>query len=295
MSENKVTFGLKNAHYAPITINETTGAITYGTPKPLPGSVELGLEPRGDMAEFYADDMLYYSAENNQGYDGTLNIANIAESFLIDVLNEEKDEIDGVITEKSNVETNPFALMFEFDGDVKAIRHILYNCSAKRPKISSSTRTNSKEPNTNELTFVSSPRQTDLKVKTKTTTSTPQTVYDAWYTKVYEKSTDITPPTVTVSPADGATTIAVDSDIVWTFSESIKSEDVITSNFLVIDATGTEVSGTLTISDDKKVVTFNPTLSLAALTAYTAIALKNIRDLSGNTLAVNSITNFTTV
>jgi len=185
MSENKVTFGLKNAHYAPITI--TGGTITYGTPVAIPGSVELSLEPRGDMSEFYADDILYYSASNNQGYDGTLTIANIIEQFAIDALGEEKDATDLVMTEKSTSVGKAFALMFEFDGDVKATRHVLYNCTASRPKIASSTRTNAKEPNTNELTFVASPRETDYAVKTKTTTTTPTAIYDDWYTKVYEK------------------------------------------------------------------------------------------------------------
>lgn len=185
MPENKITFGLKNVHYAPYTV--TAGVITYETPTPIPGGVEISIEPRGEMSEFYADDMLYYSASNNQGYDGTLSIANIPEQFAIDALGEEKDETDMVITEKSTSTGKPFALLFEFDGDVKAIRHVLYNCNANRPTIKSSTKTDVKEPNVNELTFVSSPRETDYKVKTKTTTTTPSNIYDAWYTSVYEK------------------------------------------------------------------------------------------------------------
>lgn len=186
MAENKITFGLKNAHYAKITIDED-GTISYATPKKLPGSVEISLEPRGDMTEFYADDILYYSASNNQGYDGTLTIANITDDFAIDILGEEKDETDLVITEKSTATGSAFALMFEFDGDIKAVRHVLYNCTASRPKIGSSTKTDSAEPNTNELTFVASARPTDYAVKTKTTATTPASIYDAWYTKVYEK------------------------------------------------------------------------------------------------------------
>ena len=185
--ENKVTFGLKNAHYAVIE-NETEEGITYGTSIRIPGAVEISLEPRGEMTEFYADDMLYYAAQNNQGYDGTLNIANIPDQFAIDCLGEEQDETDKVITEKADKEGKPFALLFEFDGDVKATRHVLYNCSANRPTIASTTKSNSKEPNTNELSFVSSPRSTDLSVKTKTTTSTPANIYDNWYKKVYEKA-----------------------------------------------------------------------------------------------------------
>lgn len=183
---NKVVFGLKNAHFAPYEIID--GEIVYDAPIPLPGSVELSLEPRGEMVEFYADDILYYSAANNQGYDGTLTIANIPEEFLIKALGEQLDEQDGVLTESTTDKGKPFALLFEFDGDVKAVRHVLYNCTANRPTIASSTKTDTVEPNTNELTFVASPRPTDYRVKTKTTENTPQSIYDAWYDAVYEKT-----------------------------------------------------------------------------------------------------------
>lgn len=188
MAENKITFGLKNTHYAKIIIGED-GTLTYGTPKRLPGSVEISLDPRGDMTEFYADDILYYSASNNQGYDGTLNIAIIPEDFEIDILGQEKDETDLVVTEKSNAIGSAFALLFEFDGDVKAVRHVMYNCTASRPSIASTTKTDSAEPNTNELTFVASARPSDYAVKTKTTATTPAEIYNSWYTKVYEKTT----------------------------------------------------------------------------------------------------------
>lgn len=289
--ENKVTFGLKNAHYAKITVNPD-GSITYGTPKAIPGSTEIALDPRGDMTEFYADDMLYYSASNNQGYDGTLNIANIPEEFAIDILGEEKDEEDSTITEKANAKGSAFALMFEFDGDVKAIRHVLYNCTASRPSVGSSTKTDSVEPNTNELTFVASARPSDLKVKTKTTTTTPTGVYNNWYNSVYEKVT--TPLTVTVSPLDAAIDVAVNSNIVWTFSKALNEGNVNAGNFIIMNPTGTEIAGALSLDETKKIVTFNPTADLASNTAYTAIALKTIRGTDSSVMAVNSITNFTT-
>lgn len=187
MPENKIDYGLANVHYAPFTIEN--GVITYETPKPIPGGISLVLDPRGEMTEFYADNILYYSASSNQGYDGTLAIANIPEQFAIDILGEEKDETDLVVTEKANRVGKPFALIFQFEGDAKATRIVLYNCTASRAKISSSTKATKTEPNENELTFIASPRATDLAVKTKTTVGTPAEIYNSWYTKVYEKAT----------------------------------------------------------------------------------------------------------
>lgn len=185
---NKVVFGLKNVHYAVMDVDQD-GNVTYGTPKRIPGAVELTLEPRGDMAEFYADDMLYYSASNNQGYDGTLTVALIPDHFLVDCLGEELDAEDGILSEKSDAKGKPFALLFEFDGDEKAVRHVLYNCTASRPNIGGATRTNTVEPRTNQLVFVASPRPDNLVVKAKTTETTPPQIYDNWYAQVYEKLT----------------------------------------------------------------------------------------------------------
>jgi phi13 family phage major tail protein len=293
MSENKVTYGLKNAHYSKVTIN-TDGSIAYETPKPMPGSTELTLDPRGDMTEFYADDMLYYSADNNQGYDGKLTLANIPEDFEINILGQIKDEDDGVITENANAKGSYFALMFEFDGDVKKIRHVLYYCKASRPSAGSSSKTDKVDPNTIELDFVSSASPDTLNVKTKTTTTTPDSVYNNWYDAVYKKVTE--PLTVTVSPVDAATGVAINSNIVWTFGKAINPSDVTSNNFLVIaSVAGAEIAGALSLDETKKIVTFNPTSDLSLNTAYLATALKTIRGADGSVMVANSIVNFTTV
>src|SRR5699024_1838866 len=111
---NKVKFGLRNVHVAPFEVVD--GEIVYDTPFRVPGAVEISLEPRGDMVEFYADDMLYYSAQNNQGYDGTLSIAIIPTKFSVECLGEEEDEEDNVLTERTTSKGKQFAMMFEFDG-----------------------------------------------------------------------------------------------------------------------------------------------------------------------------------
>jgi phage major tail protein, phi13 family len=182
--KNKVEFGLENVHFAKATTDLASGITTYEEPVKWPGAVELSLEASGDLIKFKADNIDYYVSGNNQGYEGKLTTALIPEEFATTILGEIVE--DGVQTEYSNAETSPFALMFQFEGDKKATRHVLYNCSASRPSVGSST-IDKGDPNTTELSFSASPRPSDKAVKTKTRPDTDATVYDAWFTKVYEK------------------------------------------------------------------------------------------------------------
>lgn len=179
---NKVKFNLCNAHYAPVTVGED-GESTYGTPVGLPGAVSISLDPNGEPESFYADGIEYYIVNNNMGYDGDLELAMIPEAFRTDILKEETDA-NKVLVENSNAETGSFALLFEFDGDVKKIRHVLYNCSASRPKIESKTNEESREIQTETLTVKARPLASGY-VKAKTGDATTAAVYDGWYKTVY--------------------------------------------------------------------------------------------------------------
>lgn len=182
MANNKVKYNLKNAHYAMLTVNEE-GAATYGTPVPLPGAVSISLDANGEPENFYADGIAYYVINNNMGYDGDLELAMIPESFRVDALNETLDD-NKVLIEDANTELNPFALLFEFDGDVRHIRHVLYNCSASRPGIEGKTNEESREVQTETLTIKATPLASGV-VKAKTGNTTDATVYADWYKSVY--------------------------------------------------------------------------------------------------------------
>ena len=179
---NKVKFNVCNVHYAPITV-DTAGAVTFAVPVAMPGAVSISLDPNGEPESFYADGIEYYIINNNMGYDGDLELAMIPESFRTDILKETTDT-NKVLVESSNAETGRFALLFEFDGDVKKIRHVLYNCSASRPKIESKTNEESKEVQTETLSIKARPLASGY-VKAKTGDTTTSTVYDDWYTAVY--------------------------------------------------------------------------------------------------------------
>ena len=180
--KNKVKFNISNVHYALITVDED-GDVTFGTPVAMPGAVSLSLEPNGEPSNFYADGYAYYTISNNMGYEGDLELAMVPESFRTDVLKESLDD-NSVLVESANVETANFALLFEFDGDVKKIRHVLYNCSAARPNIESATNEEEIEVQTETLAITAAPLANGY-VKARTGDSTTDTVYTGWYTSVY--------------------------------------------------------------------------------------------------------------
>ena len=67
---------------------------------------------------------------------------------------------------------------------MKAIRHVLYNCSASRPSIESKTKEDTIEPGTETLSLTADPRSDGL-VKSRTGDTTDKATYDGWYQTVY--------------------------------------------------------------------------------------------------------------
>lgn len=186
MAKNKVKYNLKNVHAAILTKGDD-GTYTYAKPVAIPGAVSLSLDAEGESNPFYADGVVYFRSTSNNGYSGDLEMALIPEWFRTDILQEEKDS-NGVLIERSDItESVYFALLFEFDGDQKAIRHVMYNCTASRPTIESQTKESSIEPGTETLSIAADPREDGL-VKSRTGDDTSTATYNNWYKNVYVPS-----------------------------------------------------------------------------------------------------------
>ena len=183
---NKVKYNLKNVHAAKLTetVKDGTSTFSYGTPKAIPGAVSISLDAEGESSPFYADGIVYFRSVTNNGYSGDLEMALIPEWFRTEILQEELDG-KGVLIEKSdNRESVKFALLFEFDGDVNCIRHVLYNCTSSRPSIESETKEDTIEPGTEKLSITADPRSDGL-VKARTGDTTDDETYVNWYKSVY--------------------------------------------------------------------------------------------------------------
>ena len=197
--KNKVKFNICNVHYAILTVADD-GTFSFGTPVPMPGAVSLSLDANGEPSNFYADGYAYYTISNNMGYDGDLELAMVPESFRTDVLKEQLDS-NNVLIENANVETENFALLFEFDGDVKKIRHVLYKCAASRPGIESQTNEDEVEVKTETLSIKATPLANGY-VKAKTGDDTTDEVYQNWYGAVYLPSEESPAPAPDPEPEE---------------------------------------------------------------------------------------------
>ncbi len=180
-SKNRVKYRLKRLYYAPATIDETSGDISYAAPIRMKDAVSISLSPKGDLIVVYADAQEIMLGRDNAGYDGEAELLRIPESFEVDCLGATKNE-DGTIEENDNDNSKPFALLFEFEGDVKAIRHCMFLCYASKQTVDGGN-SESKTP-TNDKIAIKCRARADGKIKTKTGDTTPAEVYENWYSQV---------------------------------------------------------------------------------------------------------------
>ena len=236
---NKVKYGLKNVYVAPLTENDA-GIISYGTPRRVPGAVNLSLPPVGETTPFYADDIEYFTSITNNGYEGNIEFAIIPDWFKAMYLGEHVDT-NNVYTEIAGVQPSRFAMMFEFDGDKRKVRHVLYNCKANRPNVDGETKKNTTEPKTESMPLIVKPLP-DMTVKARTNENTPDSVYNAWFDDVYGQistAAAVTPKTASFSkaaPADVAITVTNDTPVDVLFGDTTigASNYTIASNVVTI-------------------------------------------------------------
>lgn len=189
---NKVQFGLKKVHYAVLT-ESATAAPSWGTPKAVPGAVNLQLDANSAQMDFYADDTIYYSESANNGYSGSIEFARIPDDMLVDIFGATLDGTSKVIFEDSNAKVKPFALLAEIDGDETQTQYVWYRCIASRPNINGATKDengNTPQTQTIEVKMIpvidnSSTGALNGRVMAKTTAETTSSVKTGWFSNVF--------------------------------------------------------------------------------------------------------------
>lgn len=112
---------------------------------------------------------------------------------------------------------------------------------------------------------------------------------DAW------SFTTIQAPTVvSTTPASGATSVAVTTDVTATFSMAMNPATLTTSTFTLAGPGGAQVAGTVSYASASDTATFTPSASLANNTSYTATITTGAQNSGGVGLASNDSWTFTT-
>ena len=183
--QNKIKYGLEKVAFAVATIAANNSA-TYATPIMCPGARSLSLEAQGEQTKWWADNIAYYIIDDNNGYEGDLEVARFPDEVLAAIWNIAK-AANGISYEDADREAVHFALLFEFSGDQQKTRHVMYNCTAARPSVSGSTKEESIEPQTETITITATTiHALDKDIVKASCTPTESQQYNSWLTTVYQ-------------------------------------------------------------------------------------------------------------
>lgn len=192
MSDSKgVRYGISNAHYALYTEGTGQTAGTYATPVAMPGATQLTLTPQGNTWTFYADNIAYETGSSNTGYEVSVTIAVVGDQAKIDLLGYAADS-NGVVYEAADAEPKSCAFLWQFDGSKVKKRGLLYNVKFNRPTETGNTKTDSVDPDTDELTGVAIGRDLTIGGEVKnvikasaTNEQATATQFADWFDAVY--------------------------------------------------------------------------------------------------------------
>ena len=103
------------------------------------------------------------------------------------------------------------------------------------------------------------------------------------------------PQVASTDPADGASSVSLDANVLAVFSEAMDPATITDATFLLQDDHGTTVAGAVSYDPDTKTATFDPNDNLVRGCAYTATlkgGIGNVADPAGNPLAADYVWTF---
>ena len=183
---NKVRFGLTNVHYAVLTEGTDESGnptFSYAKPKRIQGAVSLSLDSQSENSDFYADNVNYYSQYQNNGYNGSLEIAEVPEDMWTEVFGMTKDA-NGVFVETVDDVQKDVALLYQINGDATNRGYLLYKVSLGKPDQGGKTIEGTRDPQTYTMDLTATARG-DGKMRCNTGSESTAKLA-TWFNSVYE-------------------------------------------------------------------------------------------------------------
>jgi phi13 family phage major tail protein len=292
-----VLIGLKDLYYAIMNTDPAGGTPTYESPVRIVGAIKANINPNTSSETLYADDGPSETATTLGKIDLDLNVTDVDLATQAILLGH---TIDGGVLKRKSTDTPPYvAIGFRTVKSNGKYRYTWLN-KGKFQLSEQANETKGESINFQTATLKGSFVKRDADDEWERHIDEDHVDYIAsmgtnWFNSPLQTA-DTTPPTISSSlPADAATGVAVDANVVVTFSEELALSTVTSDNIFLTKVTdGVPVAGALTIDTARKVVTFNPTSNLAGNTEYRLNITTSVKDVYGNKLAAHGHIEFTT-
>jgi len=293
--EYKSKIGLDSLYVAAVTV-DSASAYTPGTPAWLAPAAEASLEPSTSFAIQYADDQPYDVATAEGETKIALKITGLDLATLALITGKVFDATTGRMYDNGG--TAPWmALGFRSKKSNGSYRYYWFlKGKFDMPKEAIATLADRPDPKTLDLTYTAIRTVyvfdlgdiNDTVKRVVGDTDTDAFVATGWFTQVQVPGV-ATPSALALSssvPTDGATAVSRTANQTLTFNNALPATAV-NNIMLILASDASQIAGTITLDATKKIVTIDPTASLAATTAY--IITYGVTDIYGSTLkgAVN--------
>lgn len=292
-----VKIGLKDLYYAPLT-TDTSAAISYSTPVSLANNlIEAKLTVNVNEIQLFADDHMTDTDSIFDSCELELTLRDLTLETQAALLGH---TYSGGILSAASTDTAAYVAIGFYQTKANNKKQWIWLTKGKFsiPSLEAKTKGSKPEYQTVTLKGTFLPRDYDSKwklVADEESASYVSSVGTDWFTVATLQGSGISALTITCSPLDAATGVAVDANVTWTYNNAIDVSYVTEDYFTLTEADGTAIAGAYSIDAAHKVVTFNPTSNLDASTVYLAFASGAVKDIYGQSLAAgNTVTNFTT-
>jgi phi13 family phage major tail protein len=290
--------GVDNLHTALILTDSET-EYTAETPEYFAPTAEIVNDTEVDIQSTYYDNVSANSYVSEGGTTVTMTVSGVPAKKAAKYLGKHYDEASGRVLDTGDPNPPDVALSFRYNRGKNSYRYYQY----LKGKFSggteeAATKTESYDIKTYQLTFTAVvttkqwPINGEMKGMKKIYADTVDEQFNpsTWFNQVQTPDTASTPTALTLVeslPADEATAVAVDSNVVLTFSNKTMSHMI-----TLFDNTFSPVAIAISKDATGKIVTVNPVANLSASTSYTLI-ITNAIDIHGQKIE-NQVVGFTT-
>jgi len=300
VNEYRQTVGLDNLYIAAITTDDEN-AYAVGTPFKLAPVAEASVTPATDSQTQYFDNQPYDILQSEGDTEILVKISNLPAQRYAEITGNTFDAASGRVLDSAEGTPPAYALGFRAQKANGEFRYFWFlKGYFSPPKDEAATKKDAPDPKMVELTFKAI--KTIYKFTVGAITKSYKRVWGdgdtdnfdetGWFTSVQIPVAG-TPAafTLTPSPIDGATSVAITASITLTFSNALAA-NVENSIILVRADTAAPVARIRSINAARTVVTLAPSGSLTAAKTY-HIVLPGITDVYGQALA-DTVVDFTT-